>query len=186
MTTADDERLGTKKKELQEGDFSCGSFEQKVLAFDLYEKPFDFLMPDHRGKYRSLLGSLLSVITFTLVLGYAGYKFIDLIEYNDYKLMKIVQENAYDMREPFGSRDGFQLAAAITSYNSNTEPEEDPEIGTIKLIKKTWDVEDIDSGGSLQFKEIPLRPCTEYDFAGHDDSAFYPPKSTSILDLTIH
>ena len=53
------------------------------------------------------------------------------------------------MREPFGSKHGFQLAAAITSYNSNTIPEEDPEIGTIKLISKTWDVEDIDTGGSL-------------------------------------
>ena len=87
------------------------------------------------------------------------------------------------MREVFGTKDGFQLAAAITSYNSNTVPEEDPEIGEIKLIKKTWDVEDPDDSGSLQFKEIPTRPCTEYDFAGHADSLFYPPKPTSILDL---
>ena len=90
------------------------------------------------------------------------------------------------MRDEFGSKDGFQLAAAITSYNSNTVPEEDPEIGTIKLIRKTWDVEDIDTGGGLVFNEIPTRPCTAYDFAGHDDSIFYPPKSTSILDLKIH
>ena len=81
------------------------------------------------------------------------------------------------MREVFGTKDGFQLAAAITSYDTNTEPEEDPEIGVIKLIKKTWDVEDINSGGGdLKFEEIPTRPCTEYDFAGHADSLFYPPK----------
>ena len=72
---------------MKEGDFSCGSFEQKVLALDLYEKPFNFLMPDHRERYRSLLGSLLSVLTFALVLSYAGYKIVDLIEFNDYKLM---------------------------------------------------------------------------------------------------
>ena len=78
---------GTKTKELQEGDFSCGSFEQKILAIDLFKQPFSFLMPDHRENYRSIMGSLLSVLTFTLVLGYAAYKFIDLIEYNDYKLM---------------------------------------------------------------------------------------------------
>ena len=143
-------------------------------------------MPDHRENYRSVLGSFLSILTFTLVLGYAGYKFIDLIEYNDYKLMQVVQENAYNMREPFGSKDGFQVAAAITSYDSNRIPEEDPEIGEIKLIRKTWDVEDIDSGGALIFNEIPTRPCTEYDFAGHEDSLFYPPKETSILDLEIH
>ena len=90
------------------------------------------------------------------------------------------------MREVFGTKDGFQLAAAITSYDSNRIPEEDPEIGTIKIINKTWDVEDIDSGGALGFKEIPTRPCTKYDFAGHDDSLFYPPKSTSINDLELH
>ena len=86
MSSAVDTR-GTKRKELQEGDFSCGSFEQKVLAIDLYKQPFNFLMPDHRENYRSLLGSLLSVVTFALMISYAAYKLIDLIEYNDYKLM---------------------------------------------------------------------------------------------------
>ena len=55
------------------------------------------------------------------------------------------------------------FAAAVTSYDGTTEPIEDPEIGTIKLIYKSWDVEA--ENGSLKFDEIPTRPCTKEDFA---------------------
>ena len=139
----------TKTIALEEGDFSCGSFEQKILMFDLYEKPFNFLMPDHRDRYRTILGSFLSLITFVLVMGYAGYKFGNLLDYKDYKLMKFEQENFYPMREPFGTKHGFMLAAGVSEYNGETEPIEDEEIGTVKLYKKTWDSEDISGEGSL-------------------------------------
>ena len=118
-------------------------------------------MPDHRDRYRTLLGSFLSVMTLVLVLAYAGYKLTDLMDYNDYKLMKVEQENFYDMRDPFGDSDGFMIAAGVTDYSSNRDPQEDPEIGTIKLIKKTWDATNLDGGGALSFAEIPTRPCTE-------------------------
>ena len=106
-------------------------------------------MPDHRDRYRTLLGAFLSLITLVLVTMYAGYKFNDLMHYNDYKLMKVDQENYYDMRDHFGSSDGFLLAAGVTDYSSSQEPVEDPEIGTIKLIKKTWDATNLDGGGAL-------------------------------------
>ena len=105
---------------LEEGDFSCGSLEQKILMFDLYEKPFNFLMPDHRDRYRTILGSFLSILTFVLVLAYAGYKFGNLVSYKDYKLMKFEQENFYSMREPFTSEHGFMLAAGVSEYNGET------------------------------------------------------------------
>ena len=63
--------------------------------------------------------------------------------------MKFEQENFYPMRTPFGSDQGFMVAAGVSEYNGETEPIEDPSIGTIKLYKKTWDSEDINSGGSL-------------------------------------
>ena len=142
-------------------------------------------MPDHRNQYRTILGSFLSIVTFMLVLGYAGYKFTDLVEFNDYKLMKVEQENYYGMRDPFGSKHGFMIAASVSRYDGDTEPIEDDEIGTVKLIKKTWDADDINSGGALTFKEIPTRPCTYEDFHG-EDPLFYDTKETSIGDLSIH
>ena len=168
---------------LEEGDFSCGSFEQKILMFDLYEKPFNFLMPDHRDRYRTILGSFLSILTFVLVLLYAGYKFGNLVNYEDYKLMKFEQENFYPMREPFTSDHGFMLAAGVSKYNGETEPLEDPEIGTVKIYKKTWDSQDINGNGGLKFEEIPTEPCLEQDFGGGDDSLFYETKDVSAGDL---
>ena len=91
------------------------------------------MMPDHRDRYRTILGAMLTIITFTLILGYGSYKVTDLIEYNDFKLLKFEKENFYDMREPFTSNEGLMVAAAITGYDSNKIPIEDPEVGTIKF-----------------------------------------------------
>ena len=124
-------------------------------------------------------------MTLILVLAYGGYKLTDLMDYNDYKLMKVEQENFYDMRDSFGSPDGFLLAAGVTDYSSSKEPVEDPEIGTIKLIKKTWDATNLDGGGALSFAEIPTRPCTAKDFFEKSDSSFFPTKKTSIGDIEL-
>lgn len=91
----------TKAHRLQEGEFSCGNLEQKALAVDLFDQPFYFMMPDHRDRYRTILGSLLSILTFTLIIGYGTYKITDLIDYKEFKLLKFEKENFYDMREPF-------------------------------------------------------------------------------------
>ena len=88
---------------LEEGEFSCGNLEQKALAIDLFDQPFYFMMPDHRDRYRTMLGSALTILTFILILMYASYKFIELLEYKDFKLMKFEKENFYDMRAPLTS-----------------------------------------------------------------------------------
>ena len=80
--------------------------------------------------------------------------------------MRFELENFYDMGDSFGSRNGFMVAAGVSDYSSNTEYIEDPEIGTIKLIKKSWDSTDLNGSGALKFEEIPTRPCTLNDFFG--------------------
>lgn len=37
------------------------------------------------------------------------------------------------------------IAAAITGYDSNTEPVEDPEVGEIKIYQKIWDVDNAEA-----------------------------------------
>ena len=59
------------------------------------------MMPDHRDRYRTILGAVLSIMTFTLIVSYGSYKVTDLIEYQDFKLLKFEKENFYDMRDPF-------------------------------------------------------------------------------------
>ena len=77
------------------------------------------------------------------------YKITDLIDYKDFKLLKFEKENFYDMREPFTNKDGLMIAAAITGYNSNTVPVEDPEVGEIKFYQKLWDVANVDAAETI-------------------------------------
>ena len=178
----------SKSHALEEGDFSCGNLKQKVLAIDLFDQPFYFMMPDHRDRYRTILGAVLTIITFILILGYGLFKITDLLEYKDFKLLKFEKENFYDMREPFTNKDGLMVAAAITGYNSNTEPVEDPEVGEIKFYQKLWDVANTEATETIQFIEIPSHPCTADDFAENnsDNPLFFPNKPTSKADMDIH
>ena len=54
------------------------------------------------------------------------------------------------------------IAAGVSAYDGGHYPIEDPEVGTVKLIYKSWDV--IDGQDVLSFNEIPTRPCKEDDF----------------------
>ena len=81
--------------------------------------------------------------------------------------------------------DGFYVAAAITGYDGDPNPIEDPTIGTLKMYLKTWNVYDEENGG-LSFHEIPLRPCQQSDFDKSPESPFFEPKESSLRDLSIY
>ena len=77
------------------------------------------------------------------------------------------------------------MAAAITEYDSNPNPIEDPEVGIIKMYLKKWDVYDEERQG-VTFEEVALRPCQENDFDlgnGASDSLFYDTNPSSKQDL---
>ena len=57
-----------------------------MLSFDMYRRPILLLLPDGHGMYRTLLGSLLSLLTLAVVITYGVYKTSDLIEKKDYKV----------------------------------------------------------------------------------------------------
>ena len=46
----------------------------RTLNLDIYRQPFRLLLPDKNGMYRTLLGSILSVITLVLMITYASFK----------------------------------------------------------------------------------------------------------------
>ena len=120
------------------------------------------------------------------MLSYASYKFIDLLELNDYKLQEAVQENFFLPNVTLSQNDGFQVAAAITSYDGSSEIIEDPSIGTIKMYIKGWGVQD-ETEGSLFFNEIKTKLCTSKelnDVAGSNtNSKFFKTDPESEGDL---
>ena len=80
------------------------------------------------------------------------------------------------------------MAAAITEYDRNPNPIEDPEVGALKMYLKKWDVYDEKSRG-VTFEEVLLRPCLESDFdlgGGASNSLFYNTNPSSKQDLAYH
>ena len=69
---------------------ACASIMSGTLRLDIYRRPFHFLMPDHEPEYRTLTGFFFSLLTILLLLSYAAYKFLDLVQLNDYRLQESV------------------------------------------------------------------------------------------------
>ena len=65
-----------------------------------------------------------------------------MLELGDYTLEKAYEENYFPSDEEFSQKDGFYIAAALTTYDGSPESIEDPTIGTLKMYIKSWDVYD--------------------------------------------
>ena len=57
-----------------------------MLNFDIYREPFHLMMPDGKSKYRTLLGSILSIFTLISIFLFSVYKLIDFISFEDYQI----------------------------------------------------------------------------------------------------
>mmetsp|Transcript_4251 Transcript_4251/g.5291 ORF Transcript_4251/g.5291 Transcript_4251/m.5291 type:complete len:118 (+) Transcript_4251:34-387(+) len=107
----------------------CASFYEKLLFLDIYPKPFYFLMPDSQPRYRSLLGSVLSVCTVLAIFSYAAFKLHRLMRLVDYQVNIVNEDHYYDSSFTFSQAEGFSVAAAVTAFDGEEEPIEEPSIG---------------------------------------------------------
>ena len=116
--------------------------QQHFLSLDLFRQPFNFLLPDEKANYRTFLGSLLSLLTIFLLIGFAAYKLTAISVNSDYKIQLHDQKFFYDASDEFTFQDhGFMVAAAITAYDGSPADITDPEIGEVKFyMKKFGDV----------------------------------------------
>ena len=130
--------------------------QQNFLRLYLYRQPFNFLLPDKKDSYRTFLGSLLSLLTVFLLIGFATYKLIAISTNSDYKIQVHDQKFFYDASDEFTFQDHeFMIGAAITAYDGSSEDITDPEIGEVKFYMKKFGDEPI------QFVELPSVPCKD-------------------------
>ena len=64
-----------------------------------------------------------------------------------------------DDRETFSIKNGFNIAVALTTYDSSTEMELHPSYGKLRLRKSTWGTRE---DGTIYWDkvEVPTRVCT--------------------------
>ena len=88
------------------------------MILDRYRTPFRLLMPGNTDQYRTVLGTIFTILTLLLVMSYGSYKFQVLLDYQDYKLKEEIQQEFYEPMEPFTFDDGFAVAAGVIDYGS--------------------------------------------------------------------
>ena len=143
----------------------CTQCQKKTLSLDIYRRPFQLLLPDGQAQYRTFLGTMLSLLTFFVVVTYAGYKLRDLFEYGQYKVQLRELTDLYDEKEQFGEKDGLMFAAGLTAYDGSSESVEDPQYGHLVFIYKRWGL-----NTSTKNNEIETKGCTEDDLNDNQDS----------------
>ena len=62
------------------GKTSCAKLKNIFIKADIYGDKFEFLLPNDQKKYKSLLGTLMSIISILLILLYGIYKTSVLID----------------------------------------------------------------------------------------------------------
>ena len=62
------------------GKSGCTKFSEKALIIDSFGRPFEFFLPNGTKRYKTLSGSILTVVTLLIVLLYTAYKYRLLIE----------------------------------------------------------------------------------------------------------
>ena len=134
----------------------------------------------------------MSTMTIIMLLIYGGYKMVQLTTFDDYKTQIRVEEHYFNPDHKFSMSDQqFQVAAAITAYDGDPEPIEDPSYGTLVFKKKQWNYQD-EPFVEFGFADLKSRPCTESDFNWGDgresdkESLFYPIASFNKNDLKIY
>ena len=75
------------------------------------------------------------------------------------QLQLTVQEQYFSQDAKFSTNEGFQIAAAVTSYDGDSSPIEDLTFGTVKFYKKKFGIQDDGSEGLLTFDEIESELC---------------------------
>ena len=97
----------------------CANLSQKALKIDSFGRPFEFMLPNGSKRYKTLSGSILTVVLALLVTLYTAYKLQLLMNHDQVLLMVTTEESFYDDKTAGGiissSENGFNVAVGLFS-----------------------------------------------------------------------
>ena len=154
------------------GSTGCSSLTQRALIADLYGRPFLFMLPNAKQRYKSILGSMCTVFIISIVLIYAVYKYQLLIDKEESRLQKTLEENYFDETHAFSTAQGFNVAFALSSYSNKSQFFTDNSYGRLRLLLHTRE----NDGAVSKTTEIETHLCSQSDSDGRlpsSSSRFY-------------
>ena len=97
----------------------CANLSQEALKIDSFGRPFEFMLPNGSKRYKTLSGSILTVVLALLVTLYTAYKLELLLNNDQVLLMVTTEESFYDDTSAGGTisstEDGFNVAVGMFS-----------------------------------------------------------------------
>ena len=129
----------------------------------------------------SYMGALCSVIFITISMIFLYSKILVLINVSRIIIMSNYLVGALTYEDKFSGDDGFYVAAALTEYDNETEPIDDPRYGELVIEYYGWGYE-----GELESKNSPIEThsCTDEEL-GIADGVEYPIFETSAQVVNI-
>ena len=120
-------------------------------------------------KLSSWVGTLCSCFLFLLIGAYAVQKLDILVNKREVDLIYMTASNALTYTDKFDSSMGFNIAAAFTAYDDETEPIDDPTVGSVVFNHYKWGE---NSDGSLYAGRYLIKShrCTRKELGLDRDS----------------
>ena len=145
------------------------------------------LLPGNYNRYRTFLGSCLTIFTFVLISAYFGFQMAEMFANADYSTQLQIQEDVFSSDDPFDTDEiGFTIAVGITDYKESTNLIEDPTYGEVKIFRKHWNSPE---NVFTTFSTVGYKQCTENDFNWGGErvtdkySKFYPMTENAKTDV---
>ena len=90
-----------------------------------------------------------------------------LSEFDDPSIMVSTRDAYFDTDYEFKTDAGFQIAFALTPYDSNPNPVEQPEYGILKAYYKSWGIKD---SNDVHWDELETDYCTREQLGLEEDA----------------
>lgn len=144
-----------------------------VKRADIFGQDLNLVFENGRSKLQSIFGVVLGFIMTVLLLLYAAFKFQIMLDYGANIILEPLHEQHFDNDYSFGSEQGFQVAFAMTAYDSSPELQAGTQsswyetYGRLVAKQKVWGERDASSGELVPtyFRELEIEPCKSSDFA---------------------
>jgi len=107
------------------------TIENKIKNQDAFGEQFRMKLDAGKGDLRSIVGALCSIVVFLLVLGYSFLKFDVFYAKKDVDILSTLNDNYFSADYVISNKNGFNIAAAFTGFDSETEDILDPTYGEL-------------------------------------------------------
>ena len=131
------------------------------MAVDLYGRPFNFRMMNGYTTHRSIIGSLLSLLLFSITLVYFIDRLDTLTSYGEQRLSLWEKNDVLDHTFEFDAEQfDFKFAYGLFSnaYSAFTDSEEDDDYGHFWTYHLNYG-----NVGALDFNKFGVRSCEMED-----------------------